>query len=98
MMKAKLTAAAISIALLAGSTFAKADGLHDVFNFLPHVERHADDRDDHHARYLGWHREYRGFARHDGYNDGRHRFEARGDHDWDDHPGPVGRWHERGGR
>lgn len=97
-MKAKLTTAAIGIALLAGSTLAKADGLHDLFNFLPHLERHADDRDDHHARYLGWHRDYRGFARHDRYNDDRHRFEARRDYDRNDHPGSAGRWHERGGR
>ena len=96
-MKAKLTAA-IGIALLAGSTLAKADGLHDLFNFLPHLERHGDDRDDHHARYLGWHREYRGFARHDRYNDDRYRFEARRDYDRNDHPGSAGRWHEHGGR
>lgn len=95
-MKTKLTVAAIGIALLAGSTLAKADGLHDLFNFLPHAERHMDDRDHQYAPYVGWHREYRGFARHEGYNDGRHRFEARRDYDRNDHP--ASRWHERGGR
>ena len=92
-MNTKLIATAIGAVLLAGSALANANGLQDVFHLLPHAERHADHRDDYHRPYVDWHREYRGFARHDAHE--RYRFDSRRFHDRDDHPAFVPHWHER---
>jgi hypothetical protein len=102
-MNTRIIGAAIGALLLGGSTLANAHGLDDLFRFLPHPERRADDRHDDHAPYRAWHREYRGFARHDEHRwdhermqpREEHRFEARRDYDRDDHPGFAWQRHGR---
>jgi hypothetical protein len=92
-MKRILIAAALGTTLLGGMSAASAHGLDDLFRLLPHPER-TFDRDDHDS-HVRWHREARGFDRHDHDRWDRdrhddHRFDAR----HDDHRRFD--WHRRG--
>jgi hypothetical protein len=93
MMKTRIMSAAIGALLLGGATLANAGPLDDLFRLLPHPEVRAEQRDDH-GNYMAWHRESRDMVRYRQYqrtNDrdrwhDNHRFDARHDHDRNDHP------------
>jgi hypothetical protein len=87
MMNIKMLSAAIGALLLGGTTLANAGPLDDLFHSLPHPEIRADHRNDH-SDYLAWHREYRGFDRHETLK--RERFHERHHPRFDRHD--HGRW------
>jgi hypothetical protein len=92
MMNKRIFGAALGALLLGGSALANASGLRDLFNLLPHPEQRFEERHEHDARYLDWHRDARGLDRHDTFHRDRddlrreHRFDAHRDYDRDDHP------------
>jgi hypothetical protein len=80
MMNTRIIGAAIGALLLGGTTLANAGGLDDLFRLLPHPEVRADHRDDHRQE-MAWHRDDRGFTRHEEYQRApdEDRFEAHRD-------------------
>jgi hypothetical protein len=93
MMKTRIMSAAIGALLLGGAALANAGPLDDLFRLLPHPEVRAEQHDDH-GSYMAWHRESRDMMRYrqyqrmherDRWHDDQ-RFDARRDHDRDNHP------------
>lgn len=102
-MNTKIIAATIGALLLGGTTLVNAGPLDDLFRLLPHPGLHLEHRGDDHGPRNAWHREDRGFARHEAYRWERrhrhpgpeHRFEAHRDFDRGDHRGFGPHGHQR---